>query len=170
MAGNKIDRRSVASHSWIGIEIRRAGRSALPPAGRKPGNPPSESSRISSRYFPFHSAQRVPRGKDDPPDKVLLRPRPPRSAFTLPKNGIPRQILQKRRLAHRRAILISSQNTGQIETEAIHMIFDGPVAQALQNHLLHHRMIAVQRIAAAAEIIVDSRPGSAYNKSDYQSL
>ena len=34
------------------------------------------------------------------------------------------------------------------------MIFDHPVPQTVQDHLLHHRMVAVERIAAAAEIVV----------------
>ena len=34
------------------------------------------------------------------------------------------------------------------------MISDGPIAQAVQDQVPNHRMIAVERIAAAAEIVI----------------
>ena len=34
------------------------------------------------------------------------------------------------------------------------MISRGPVPQTLQDHLMHNRMVAIQGIAAAAEIII----------------
>ncbi len=62
--------------------------------------------------------------------------------------------LQKRRIFHWFSVAVSPQNAGQVKTEAVHMIAGHPVAQTVDNILLYDRMIAIQRIAAAGEIIV----------------
>ena len=53
------------------------------------------------------------------------------------------QALQKRRLFHRHSVLISTEDTGQIETESVHMVGSGPVTQAVQDQLAHDGVIAV---------------------------
>ena len=61
---------------------------------------------------------------------------------------------QKGRVAHRSRILIPTENRSQIEAETVHTVIDDPVSQAVKNQLPDDRVVAVQRIAAAAEIIV----------------
>ena len=46
------------------------------------------------------------------------------------------------------------QDAGQVKAEAVYPVVHRPVAQAFQNHLLDNGVIAVEGIAAAAEIIV----------------
>ena len=79
------------------------------------------------------------------------------AAYLVEPTGIPRfrdqlhvaedriagQTLKKRRLFHRHSVLISTEDTGQIETESVHMVGSGPVTQAVQDQLAHDGVIAV---------------------------
>ena len=76
--------------------------------------------------------------------------------FDICKNRIKCQILQKRRIIHRRPVLISSENARKVEAESVYVICHGPVAERVEDHLLHDRMVAVQGVSAAAEIVVFS--------------
>ena len=49
-----------------------------------------------------------------------------------------------------------TEDAGKVETEAIYTVVDRPVTKTFQDHLTYDRMIAVQRIAAAAEIVIIS--------------
>ena len=64
------------------------------------------------------------------------------------------QRFEQRRVGHGITVLVASQNGCQIETEAVDMVVNDPVAQALDNHFTHVRIVAVQRVAATAEVIV----------------
>ena len=70
------------------------------------------------------------------------------------QDGVTGQLLQHGRVLQGRTVLIPSQDRGQIKAEAVHMVGGRPVAQAFQDQLLDHGMGAVDRIAAAAEIII----------------
>ena len=61
---------------------------------------------------------------------------------------------QKGRVAHRSRILIPTENRSQIEAETVHTVIDDPVSQAVKNQLPDDRVIAVQRISTAAEIVI----------------
>ena len=66
---------------------------------------------------------------------------------------------QKGRVAHRSRILIPPENRSQIEAETVHTVIDDPVSQAVKNQLPDDRVVAVQRIAAAAEVVVKTFRG-----------
>ena len=62
----------------------------------------------------------------------------------------------RRRIVHRRTVFISSKDAGEVEAEAVNTVIDGPVTQAFQDQLLNDRMVAVQSVSTAAEIVVIS--------------
>ena len=59
-------------------------------------------------------------------------------------------------MVHRLTVLAARQHTGEVEAEAVHMQLPHPVFQALEDELRNHGMIAVQRIAAACVVAVDT--------------
>ena len=150
MAGEEIDGRIIA-FILTGIEIQGTRESA----GRRLGKPVI-SFQKTSHVIPVFSIPLRPAGERRKTAHLIKSAGIPglRNEFHIPENGIFREIFQKRRLIHGGTVFIPSQNTCQIKPESIHMVFNGPVTQAFQDQLLHHRMIAVQRIAAAAEIII----------------
>ncbi len=62
--------------------------------------------------------------------------------------------LDHRRVRHELALPVAAEDRGQIEAEAIDVVVVYPVAQAMEDHLAHDRVIAVDRVAAAAEVLV----------------
>ena len=80
----------------------------------------------------------------------------------VPQNGVEGQGLEQGRGPHGGAVLTAAQDGGQIEPEAVHAVGGDPVAQAVQNHLTDHRVVAVHGIAAAGEVIVASEIGRAH--------
>ena len=54
---------------------------------------------------------------------------------------------------------MSSQDTCQVETETVHTVIDSPVAKAFQDHLSDDRMVTVQCVSAATEVIIISFRG-----------
>ena len=75
------------------------------------------------------------------------------------QNGVKGKGLKQGRLAHGSAVLAASHNGSQVKTEPVNPVGRDPVAQAVDNHLLHNGVIAVHGIAAAAEIVVISLRG-----------
>ena len=65
-----------------------------------------------------------------------------------------REGLKQRGAAHGYAIRISGQDGGKIEAEAVYVIDAHPVAQAVQDVVSHHGIVAVHGVAAATEVIV----------------
>ena len=55
---------------------------------------------------------------------------------------------------HGIALLIATEDGGEIETETVDMIVGHPITQALHNHVAHIGVVAVERIAATAEVEV----------------
>src|SRR5690349_1620164 len=55
---------------------------------------------------------------------------------------------QGRRVLEGSAISTTSQNRGLIQAEAIHLHLFYPVLQAFGDQLCHHRMVALERVAA----------------------
>src|SRR5699024_8577217 len=76
--------------------------------------------------------------------------------FDISENGIKGKASQKRRLVQRRPVLAPAQDGGKVKAESIYPVICYPVAKAVQDQFLDYRMIAVQCISAAAEIIVFS--------------
>lgn len=52
---------------------------------------------------------------------------------------------------------LAGQAGGQVKAEAIHMHFLDPVAQAVNDKILHHRMVGVDGVAHAGEILIVAR-------------
>ena len=52
------------------------------------------------------------------------------------------------------AVLVAPQDGSQVEAEAVDVIVGHPIAQTLHNHVTHIGVVAVQRIATPAEVIV----------------
>ena len=77
-----------------------------------------------------------------------------RDQLYISKDGIKSQATQKRRLVHGGAVLVAAQDGRKVEPETVDPVLGGPVAQTVQDHLLDNRMVAVQSISAAAEIII----------------
>ena len=77
-----------------------------------------------------------------------------RDQLYITQNRIERQTFQKRRIVHRRTVRISPEDACQIKPESVDPVVDRPILQTFQDHLPHHRMVAVQSIAAAAEIVI----------------
>src|ERR1019366_10790517 len=50
------------------------------------------------------------------------------------------------------AIHAAAENGREIEADAVHMHFQHPVAQAIDDEIAHHRVVAIYRIAATAEV------------------
>ena len=117
---------------------------------------PFQKRRTASRYLPFHSIQ--PKGK-----LPTWYPPAPKShgsaiSFTCDKIGILVDNVEN-------APSLSTSSSfgasvaGQIETEAVHVHLDHPVAQAVHDQLQHAGMAHVQRVAAAGVIHVITRIG-----------
>ena len=62
-------------------------------------------------------------------------------------------------LVHGGAVLVAPQDGGQVEAEAADVVGGDPVAQAADNHLVDNRVVAVQGVSAAAEIVIVSLGG-----------
>ena len=71
-----------------------------------------------------------------------------------PEDGIIRQTLQQGRVLHGNAVLVTAQDTGQVKTEAVHMVFGDPVFETVDDELPDNGVIAVKGIAAAAEVVI----------------
>ena len=70
------------------------------------------------------------------------------------QDGIKGKVAQERGLVHGDSVFVAPEDGGEVKAEPVHTVFDDPVAQAVQDHLLDYGMIAVQRIPAPAEIII----------------
>ena len=74
--------------------------------------------------------------------------------LALCQNRIVSQCFQQRRIRQRNANRVAPQNRSEVEAEAVNVILGSPIAQAVEHHVAYHRVIAVQRIAGAAEVPV----------------
>ena len=70
------------------------------------------------------------------------------------EDRVERKALEQRRLIHRRAVLVASEDGREVKAEAVDFIFGHPVAQAVLDEVAHDRVVAVEHVAAAAEIVV----------------
>ena len=70
------------------------------------------------------------------------------------QNGVERQRLEQRRLFHGTAVLVPAQDGRKVEPEAVHPVVGHPIAQTVQNHLVDNGVVAVEGVAAAAEIVI----------------
>ena len=91
-----------------------------------------------------------------PPDTGRQRPRPPQSASCCPEWDQKPAVSAAAALgcgepSSLRPRMLARSNRKPATRYSAH-----PVAQAFHDHLLHQRVIAVQRIAAAAEIIISA--------------
>ena len=77
-----------------------------------------------------------------------------RNQLSLGQNRVVSKGFQKRRALHRLSVLIARENRGLIKSEAVHMIIDHPVAQAVQDMLANNDVVAVHGIAAAGVVHV----------------
>ena len=98
--------------------------------------------------MPFHSAQRPHEGN---------------RAHLIQAGGVPGfgdqlgigqhrivgHALQQRRVLQHAAVLPASENGRQVEAEAVHVHFRHPVAQAIDDEVAHHRVVAVHGVAAS---------------------
>ena len=72
----------------------------------------------------------------------------------VPQDGVKGHGLEQGRLVHGGAVLVAPEYGGQIEPEPVHPVGGDPVAQAVHNHLVDHGVVAVEGVAAAAEVVV----------------
>ena len=77
-----------------------------------------------------------------------------RNQLHLAQDGIMGNLLDDGRLGHGLAVLVPCQYGGQVEAEPVHPVLCHPVAQAVDDEPAGHRVVAVQRVAAAAEIVI----------------
>ena len=150
MAVKEIDGSVLIPHIFR-VEVRRAGHPVAGRAGQRQVAPQVIPHIIPVASVPFRPA--VP-GREG--THLIESAGVPglRDQLDIRQNGIAGQLLQHGRILQRRTVLIPSQDRGQVKTEAVHMVGGRPVAQAFQDQLLDHGMGAVDRIAAAAEIII----------------
>ena len=72
----------------------------------------------------------------------------------LAENGVVGERFQQRGVRHGVALLVAPQDGCQVEAEAVDVVVGDPVPQALDNHVAHVGVVAVQRVAASAEVEV----------------
>ena len=77
-----------------------------------------------------------------------------RNQLHLAQNGVKGNLLQDRRFRHRFAFLVPGQDGSQVKAETVHTIFRHPIAQTVNDKSPGHGMVAIQCVAAPAEIIV----------------
>ena len=65
-------------------------------------------------------------------------------------------VFEQRRVRHGIAVLVASEDGGEIESETVDMVVGDPVAETFHNHVAHIGIVAVQRVATAAEVKVAS--------------
>ena len=150
MAVEEIDGSVLIPHI-IRVEVRRAGHPVAGRVGQRQVAPQVIPHIIPVAPVPFRPA--VP-GREG---AHLIEPAGVpglRDQLDIRQDGVTGQLLQHGRVLQGRTVLIPSQDRGQIKAEAVHMVGGRPVAQAFQDQLLDHGMGAVDRIAAAAEIII----------------
>ena len=70
------------------------------------------------------------------------------------KDRIEGQTPQQRRLIQGSAVITAPEDGRQIEPETVHPVVRHPVAETVEDQLLNDRVITVQRISAATEVIV----------------
>ena len=160
MAGNEIDGRVVSQISsrapalfrrLVRIQIRRSDHSL-----RRLRRHPDIALQIRPERVPVLSVPLCPSAPGWKASHLVHAARIPglRDQLHARQQRIPCQTVQKRRVFHRGAILIAPKDTGQIESESVDVIVDRPVPQTLHDQFLDDRMIAVDGIPAAGEIIV----------------
>ncbi len=49
---------------------------------------------------------------------------------------------------------VAAEDRGEVEAEAVDVVVGRPVAQAVEHQVAHDRVVAVQRVAGAAEVVV----------------
>ena len=59
-----------------------------------------------------------------------------------------------RRIGQEFAVAIAAENRSQIETKAVDVVVVHPMPQAMEDHLAHDRVVAVDRVAAAGIVFV----------------
>ena len=72
--------------------------------------------------------------------------------FGLAKYRVVRQGFQKRRIRHRIAVLVASEDGCKVKPESIHVIIRHPITQRIHNHVAHVGVVAVQGVATAGEV------------------
>ena len=70
------------------------------------------------------------------------------------QDGIEGQTLQQGRFGQGSAVGVPAQNGGKVKPEPVHPVLHHPVPQTVQNELTHHRMVAVEGVAHAGEVII----------------
>jgi len=75
-----------------------------------------------------------------------------RNYLCIVQNGIFLYLIQNWRKLKHKPLLTSAKNRSKIKSKSIYMILHHPIAQTVNNKVAHHRMIALERIAAAAVI------------------
>ena len=70
------------------------------------------------------------------------------------QHGIVGHGLQQRRVLQHAAVLPATKDRCQVEAEAVHVHLGDPVAQAIDDEVAHHRVVAVHRVAASGVVQV----------------
>ena len=74
--------------------------------------------------------------------------------FAMSQNRIVGNRFEEGRVGQRMALRITAEHGREVETEAVDVVFGRPVAEAIEDKIADHRMVAIQGVSAATEIQV----------------
>ena len=146
-----------------GDEVHRGPAAAAPVQVRRardPGGDLADGSRLALDVLAHHVAVLpVPFSPSavvgEVPDLVQAPGVPGlRDQLAVAQYGVEGQLLEDGRVGQRRAVLGAVEDRRQVEPEAVNVVLGRPVAQAVEHEVAHHRMVAVHRVAGAAEVVV----------------
>ena len=75
------------------------------------------------------------------------------------QNRIVGNRFEEGRVGQRMALRITAEHGREVETEAVDVVFGRPVAEAIEDKIADHRMVAIQGVSAATEIQVGAVRG-----------
>ncbi len=114
---------------------------------------PRTKRRTSSRNQPLNSAQRPQAGNLPSCDRPAAS-HASAISLVLRQHGMFGDVLEERRVLQHFAAGPAAEDGGQIEAETVDVQLGHQVRQAIDDEIAHQRMIAVERVAAAGEVVI----------------
>ena len=74
--------------------------------------------------------------------------------FAVGQHGIVGDGFEERGVGKRMSLRVTAEHGGEVETKSVDVVFGGPVAQAIEDEVADHGVVAVEGVAATAEVEV----------------
>ena len=74
--------------------------------------------------------------------------------FAVGQNRVVGDGLEERRIGQGIALRVAAEDRRKVEAESVDVVFGRPIAQAIEDEIAHHGVVAIEGVAAAAEVEV----------------